>query len=186
MSEKVPIVVVIGVDTEGKSHASRFTDGDMTLVARAAELMGFHIVRVPTEQAELHGVAERLPVGKIFASGRAFVPFVARLTFDKLAALVDGGVTSRERSEAGESPAYPQAAMFTADTLNTADALWAKIEVGSIVLAAQPDTYGPGWWESVVVSVNGDALTLRWLDGEGEPEFQASRRDVGLRHPDID
>ena len=186
MSEKVPIVVVIGIDMDNKPHASRFADHDAPVVARAAELMGFHVVRVPADQVELHGIAERLPLGKIFASGRAFVPFVARAAFDKLAALVEGGITIEARFAAGAAPVYPLAAMFTADVVNTADALWAVIEVGSIVLAAQPDLYGPGWWEGVVVNVDGDDLTLRWVDDPDEPSFQLSRHDLGLRHPGTD
>src|SRR5437868_8164795 len=58
-------------------------------VVRAAELMGFHAIRVAPDNTELHAIAERLPLGKIFATGRAFVPFVSRSAFDKLATLVD-------------------------------------------------------------------------------------------------
>jgi hypothetical protein len=76
--------------------------------------------------------------------------------------------------------------MFTTEAVNTADALWAKVEVGSVVLAAQPDVYGPGWWEGVVVAVDGDDLTLRWVDDPAEKAFHASRRDIALRHPRID
>src|SRR5882724_9447186 len=114
---------------DNRPHASRFADHDAPVVARAAELMGFHVVRVPGDQVELHAIAERLPLGKIFASGRAFVPFVARATFDKLGALVEGGVTIEARFAAGAAPVYPPAAMFTANVVNTADALWAMIEV---------------------------------------------------------
>src|SRR4051794_33314001 len=76
MSEKVPILVVLGLDVDGKPHASRFEERDAAFVVRAAELMRFHVVRVPADNAELTGIAEKLPVGKIFATGRAFVPFV--------------------------------------------------------------------------------------------------------------
>ena len=32
--------------------------------------------------------------------------------------------------------------------------------LGTVVLAAQPDLYGPGWWQVAVVGVDGDDLTL--------------------------
>ena len=186
MAEKVPILVVLGIDIDGKPHASRFAEHDAPFVQRAAELMGFHVVRVPPDKTELHGVAKGLPLGKIFATGRAFVPFVRRSAFDKLATLVEGGVTIEAQAAAGVDPVYPLADMFTTEAVNTADALWSKIEVGTIVLAAQPDIYGPGWWEGTVVSIDGDDLMLRWMEAPAEKPFRASRRNVALRHPGAD
>lgn len=186
MSEKVPIVVVLGLDLGDKPHASRFEERDAPFVQRAAELMGFHVIRVPPGNAELHGIAEGLPLGKIFATGRAFAPFVGRSAFDKLAAPVEGDVTVEARAAAGVDPVYPLADMFTTEALNTADALWSKIEVGTIVLASQPDIYGPGWWEGVVVGVDGDNLRLRWMDEPAEEPVKVSRREVALRHPGVD
>lgn len=144
MSEKVPITVALGIGIDGKPHASRFADSDVPLVARAAELMGFHVVQVAPDNEELHGVAERLPRGRIFSTGRGFVPFVSRAAFDKLATLVEGGITARAVEGDQHASDYPPADTTT-DAINTADALWAKVEVGTVVLAAQPDLYGPGW-----------------------------------------
>src|ERR1700722_7015383 len=102
MSEKVPILVLVGVDIDGRSHASRFETRDARLVGRAAELMGFHVIRVAPDNAESYAVAEALPAGKLFGSGRAFVPFVARGAFEKFATLVEGGVatTAADRADA--------------------------------------------------------------------------------------
>jgi hypothetical protein len=148
--------------------------------------MGFHVIRVSPDNTELRAIAERLPLGKIFATGRAFVPFVGRSAFDKLATLVEGGVTIEARAISGALPVYPLADMFTTEAVNTADALWAKVEVGTVVLAAQPDVYGPGWWEGIVVGIDGDDLTLRWVDTPAEEPFHALRRDIALRHPGAD
>jgi hypothetical protein len=186
MSEKVPIIVVLGVDVDHKPHASRFDERDAPFVERAAELMGFHVIRVAPDNKELHGVAAGLPLGKIFATGRAFVPFVSRATFDKLAALVESGVAIEARSAVQSAPVYEMAEMVTADAINTANALWAKIEIGTIVLAAaDTDLYGPSWWEAVVVAIDGDDLTLRWMEDATEAPFAVSRREVGLHHPGI-
>jgi hypothetical protein len=185
MGEKVPILVVLGIDKDVRWHASRFAESDATLVMRAAELMGFHVVRVASETEELYGIAESLPVGKIFSSGRAFVPLVAREAFHKLRVLVDGGVMVEVPSgQPADVP--PTAAMFTTEAATAADALWSKIEIGTMVLAAQPDLYGPGWWQTVVVAIEGDDLTLRWVDDAAGESFHLSRRDVGLRYPGAD
>ena len=183
MAEKVPIIVVLGIDIDGKPHASRFEDRDAPFVLRAAELMGFHVIRVAPETEELHGVAAGLPVGKIFATGRAFVPFVRRAAFDKLATLVEDGVTIERRTTSGAEPAVPRTDMFAAEALSTADALWSKIEVGTLVLAEQPDIYGPGWWEGIVVGIDGDELRVRWRDEPNLEQFRVSWRNVALRHP---
>jgi hypothetical protein len=186
MVKTAPILVVLGIDIDNKPHASRFAERDAPFLQRAAELMGFHVIRIPRENKELHALAEKLPLGKIFATGRAFVPFVARAAFDKLGTLVEGGVTIEQRAESGAESVYPKADMFTTDTINTADTLWSKIEVGVVVLATQPDVYGPGWWEGIVVGIKGDNLEVRWLDEPLEDPIRVLRREVALRHPGVD
>src|SRR5947208_8466153 len=114
MTDKVPIIVVLGIDVDGRPHGSRFEERDVPFVQRAAELMGFHVVRVPAHNDELHGIAEKLPLGKVFATGRAFVPFVSRSALDKLATLVEGGVTITARAEA-EVPSTYLRPMFTTE-----------------------------------------------------------------------
>jgi hypothetical protein len=185
VNEKAPIIVVLGIDVDGKPHASRFEQHDAQFVVRAAELMGFHVIHVPPENAELHVVAEGLPAGKIYATGRAFVPFVGRAAFDKLTTLVEGGVTLIQRGKSGAGLIRPRADMLTTDAINTAEALWSKIEVGTEVLAEEPELYGPGWWQGVVVAVNGNDLTVRWLDDPDEDPIKVERRHVALRHPGV-
>jgi hypothetical protein len=186
ISQKAPLVVVLGLDIDGKPHASRFAERNAPPVRRAAELMGFHVIQVSPENAELHALAGGLPLGKIFATGRAFVPFVARAAFDQLTALVAGGVTIEQRAASGAAPVYPLADMYTTEAVTIADALWAKIERGTVVLAEQPELYGPGWWRSLVVSVDGDHLTLQWIDDTTLEPFRVSRREVALQHPSAD
>lgn len=65
----MPIIVVLGIDVDGKPHASRFEERDAQFVQRAAELIGFHVIRVGPETEELHAVAEGLPVGKSLPPG---------------------------------------------------------------------------------------------------------------------
>src|ERR671913_1208114 len=89
MTETSSIFVVLGRDAQGKPHASRFADADMDLAAKAADLMGYRAVRV--EEPSLRALAANLPLGKVFASGKAFVPFTKAETFDRLATLVEDG-----------------------------------------------------------------------------------------------
>src|SRR5215468_10196992 len=70
--------------------------------------------------------------------------------FDKLAPLVQGKAKTRPSRAIGRKrteAAYPVAAIFEPAAVKTADTLWGKIEIGSVVLASQPEVWGPGWWE---------------------------------------
>ena len=90
MTDTAPILVVFGIDSEGKPRASRFAEGDTELAIRAAGLLGFRSAWI-TEEAGL-AIAEALPDGNVFARGNRFVRLVRHFAFDKLSAAVDGGV----------------------------------------------------------------------------------------------
>ncbi len=71
------------MDDSGKPHASRFSDADAQLAEKAAGLMGMHVFRPATE--EHRELAAKLPRGRVFGSGKAFVPFVKAGIFTALA-----------------------------------------------------------------------------------------------------
>ena len=80
-------IVVFGRDDAGKPHASAFSHSDAQLAEKAAGLMGMRVLRLETDKAR--ELAGRLPRGRVFASGRAFVPFVKAGLYDALAALAE-------------------------------------------------------------------------------------------------
>src|SRR4051812_23404994 len=77
-------LVVFGRDNAGKPHASRFDASDAELAEKAAGLMGMQVLRPDT--GEQRALAAKLPRGRVFASGRAFVPFVKAAVYGPLAA----------------------------------------------------------------------------------------------------
>ena len=80
-------IVVFGRDDAGKPHAAVFSHSDAQLAEKAAGLMGMRVLRLETDKAcELAG---RLPRGRVFASGRAFVPFVKAGLYEALAAFAE-------------------------------------------------------------------------------------------------
>ncbi len=78
-------LVVYGLDDGGKPHASLFADADADLAEKAAEMMSMRAFRV-TEPEQLTTVAG-LPKGRVFSSGRAFVPYAGRAISERLVAL---------------------------------------------------------------------------------------------------
>jgi hypothetical protein len=181
MPEPLPIVVVLGLDADGKPHAARFFESDAKGAASAATAMGYHAVRVT--DAPLREVASTLPAGKLLDGGRAVVPFVKRDTFIKLATLVEGAIKpapkATDKAEAGE----PLAEDEPDDTGKPVYPLWSAVEIGAEVLAAKDGV--AGWWEANVVAVggNGEVLTVRWRDAQTEPPFMVLRRKIALKHP---
>jgi hypothetical protein len=92
MTDTAPILVVYGIDPEGKPRASRFADRDAELATKAAELLGFRTAWIMDETG--HAIAEALPNGNVFARGNGFVRLVRQSAFDKLSVVVDVGVAA--------------------------------------------------------------------------------------------
>ena len=184
-----PALVVYGLDESGKPHASLFAATDVDLAEKAAGLMSMCAFRL-TEPDHLTTVAG-LPQGRVFASGKAFVPFVKRALYDRLTALggapepkpmsrpadpparsaktkvADGAeLTNVEGEKAdGDEPAPADASEKQSDPLAP----------GTVVLAPE---VGASWWEAVVVAVKSESVTLKWRDFPAERSFQRKRNQI--------
>jgi hypothetical protein len=78
-------VVLFGVDRHGKPTAARFPESQARLAAKAAEQLDLRVLTIDnTAVAEL---AATLPVGRIHASGKGFVPNVRGDLYAKLLAM---------------------------------------------------------------------------------------------------
>lgn len=179
------IHLVLGLDGDGKSRAARFPATEAKAARRAAKLMGFGIVEV-TDEAML-ALSEGIPQGRIYATGRALVPYVKRELYDKLLALLPEDLApaaapaepappepaAPEVAEAAASPAEPPAPVF-ADH-------WAAIEVGSVVLALDKTT-DDGYWACEILEVGKDPnkLKAKWVNYPEEGTFPVDRRAVAV------
>jgi hypothetical protein len=188
-----PALVVFGRDKGGKAHASSFTAAEADLATKAAELMGLRLLPVQTDTER--ALAAKVPRGRVFASGRAFVPFIKASLFTELqAAALNSGVkplkllTGPASSGAGEPTLMaPAAAVKPLKGSGTAPVKqpcgWADIQVGSIVLGAAPPRRTE-WFECLVIAVDDpDLFTLRYCDWPKEPPFKRRRVEIGLMHP---
>src|SRR5690349_19210387 len=77
-----PALIVFGRNEAGKAHAAFFNQSKAALAEKAAVFMSLRMLRVRTE--EHRALAAQLPHGRVFASGRAFVPFVKAALFLQL------------------------------------------------------------------------------------------------------
>ena len=181
-----PALILFGRDNAGKPRASWFDALSADLARKAADLMKMRVLQVETE--EQRAVARQLQPGRVFENGRAFTPFARREVFSKLVEF-EGAHASTGSSGATENASNGQdasaqssggASMSSAVSAPKSPEDWDQIGVGSVVLAEDdPD----GWWETIVIGENGDAVTLKWRDWPSYPTFVRRRTELALLPP---
>jgi hypothetical protein len=183
LAASTPAFIMIGIDDSGKPHASWFAAEQADAAAKAAGLMDMALIEVSRDLAAL---AAELPQGKLFESGKAFVPFVKRSTYDLLAAhLSDDYLTAAaQRVEAAATAAsadYAKASKGEVGPRNYPDH-WSKIAPGDVVLASEG--HDDGWWEATVVGAQGSGnYLLAWSDWPELDQFVRHVTQLALLHP---
>jgi hypothetical protein len=176
-------LIVFGRDQANKPHASWFGQAEAELATKAAALMG--MAALPVGEVDEHrAIASKLPQGRVFASGRGFVPFCNGALYERLIAA--GEVIGCRPPEAPSMPAQPRAKRAKAEAPASEPAAtyprpadWQKIQSGALVLASNGE--GEGWFESVVVEAKDeDLFVLRWRDWPGHAQFVRRREHLAL------
>jgi hypothetical protein len=188
---------MIGTDTLGKPHGSWFTSEEAQNVAPAAEVMGYRAVTLADEsQIEL---AAKLPRGRFFTAGRAFVPFIKPALYEKIRAFaerVDAAEPGAGVDDAGRAPGKESGSGEVAASDTEADReagsrddqskrpfahAWNEIAVGSLVLGY--DGPNEAWYEAIVIARDGDSFHLRWRDYPREGTKVKRRNEIALLYP---
>jgi hypothetical protein len=114
-----------------------------------------------------------IPVGRVHAQGKAFIPYIKRELFDRIQA---AGTTTALAAKAKPGSA------ITAVPVAKPPRTWDDIAEGHLVLYQE----GPrdGFWESVVMAREGETLTLKYRDFPKLPSFQCHFRAVALTFAD--
>src|ERR1700752_1734179 len=82
-------LVLFGIDSRGKPKAARFGKNAAVLALKAASQL--QLRTIAGDDPKIADIAARLPVGRVHATGKAFVPFVRRDLYDKLIAAAGNG-----------------------------------------------------------------------------------------------
>lgn len=187
----VPALIVFGTDDTGRPHASVFDQADADKAKAAAGLMGMY--SLPVRPAEHTDIVGQLPPGRVFDSGKAFVPFVKGELYDRISALGEaagvlvpvGAVDGRGEAETPPAAA-PESSSEDANAepsgpANAPDP-WADIKVGSLVLCQ--DAEAEGYFEARVVKEKGKGIfTLKFRDYPDEPTVDRQIKQMALLHP---
>ncbi len=77
-----PALVLFGRDDAGRPRAAWFDVSEAKLAAQAAEVMNLRVVQLADD--EQRAFADQFTHGRLFGSGRAFIPYIRRELFPRL------------------------------------------------------------------------------------------------------
>ena len=165
---------MLGFDEQQKPCGARFVGAKPDLVAKAAQLMGLSVYKASSP--DVAEVAKKLPVGRLYANGRGFVPNVRQTLYsDVIVAL------AAEPQQAAVGTDDDKASTPVARGLPRS---WDEIAPGHLVIAQE--SLVNGWWEAIVLDRKDDLLTLRFRDYPRLPKFFRHRTAVALMSPASD
>ena len=169
-------LVLFGIDSRGKPQGARFRKEHASLALKAATQLQLNVLA--SNDPKVAEIAARLPVGRVHATGRTFVPFIRHDLYAKLVAAAADGNGHPTRPPNGSSGASGSTPGGSAPHMPRN---WREIGVGDLVVAQE----GPeeGWYEAIVVEAAGDMLTLRWRDYPRERRIVRHRLRLGLLYP---
>jgi len=168
-----PPLIVLGFDEQQKPRGARFVDAKPDPVLKAADLMGLKVYQAsPPEVAE---AAKKLPLGRLYANGRGFVPNIRQSLYsDLVVALALEGQAALSKN--GNNDSLPVARGLPRS--------WDEIAAGHLVIAQESLEYG--WWKAIVLERKGDSFTLQYRDYPHLPKFVRHRSSVALMCPSND
>lgn len=182
---------VFGLDENGKPRGARFAEAKDDIV-NAALNMKCWVVNPAPEDFVPHGI--KLPAGRLYASGRAFIPNIRRDLYDKLFATKGENAGFLQETEMAKAenpipadkgqPAASGGAPEVACVSPMVSGLprsWEAIGVGHMVLIHESPE--DGWWEAVVIQRESEILTLRIRDYPRLPTVVRHISTVALVNP---
>jgi hypothetical protein len=169
---------VFGLDEDGKPRGARFSEFNEKVVSAAGQMK---LASVHPASRAVTELAMKLPVGRLYASGKAFVPPIRRDLLGKLKAALEapGDESHVYQPAPAPSPEKTKASGVVAAGLPRT---WESIDVGQLVLVEDDDP-GFGWWPCLVTKREDQVLTLRLRDYPDKGTYVRHIAQVGLVNP---
>jgi hypothetical protein len=174
---------VFGIDNNGKPRGARFAEFNEKALNFVTELK---LTGVFPASPAFTEIAAKLPPGRLYSSGKAFIPNIRRDLVEKLetalAAPGDESQKFRPAQDAAndESTGEPKTRTISPITFGLPQS-WESVQPGHVVLVHESPT--DGWWESTVLVREDEILTLRFRDYPRQPTFQRHISQVALINP---
>jgi hypothetical protein len=184
---------VFGLDENGKPRGARFNEVKDDIVSAALDMRCW-VVQDPFTPAEFAPIGMKLPAGRLYTSGRAFIPPIRRDLYDKLLAtkgkdaafLRKGEADAAEDTASGalsiQSGGLPSSKVACVSPMTSGlPRSWEAVGVGHMVLIHESPE--EGWWEAVIVQREDEVLTLRFRDYPKVPTFVRHISTIALVNP---
>jgi hypothetical protein len=172
---------VLGFDNKGKPRGARFAEYNERVLNFVSDLM---LTSVYPASAAFTEAAMKLPPGRAYASGKAFVPPVKRDLIEKLVRILNTpGDESQQFKLAhppGQTPGHEGEPEAKVSGLPRS---WDGIEPGHVVLVPDDSPEEYGYWPCVVLSRDDQILTLRLRDYPKKGTYVRNIAQVGLLNP---
>jgi hypothetical protein len=163
-------LIVLGFDDQQKPRGAKFVEAKPDLVTKAADLMGLKVYEAsPPDVAEY---AKKLPLGRLYANGRGFVPNIRQSLYSDLIASL-AGKPEALLSASGNRDVLPPARGLPAS--------WDEIGPGHLVIAHESLKHG--WWEAIVIEAKNGGFRLQYRDFCNLPKFVRDWSGIALMHP---
>jgi len=183
---------VYGLDEAGKPKGARFPATEMDTVLPVVTTLKLEFCQPCSDEVASLGM--KLPVGRIYARGKAFIPNIKRDLYDKLLAALASCKEAEDRART-EQTAAAAAAREGGSGLEQAPAEaailpplasglpqnWQSIAAGNMILAHEGP--GEGWWEAIVIARDNEIVTLRYRDYPKVPMFERHISTIALINP---
>ena len=166
-----PLLIVLGFDDQQKPRGARFVDAKPDLVTKVADLLGFKVYEASSE--DVAEIAKKLPLGRLYANGRGFVPNVRQSLYSDLVVVLGqepDAALSRNGNGLPAALGLPRS--------------WDEIGPGHLVIAQEALEYG--WWEAIVLDRQGDTFILQYRDYPHLPKFVRHRSGIAMMSPPTD
>ena len=173
-------VVLFGIDSRGKPKGARFGKEHASLAIKAATQLQLNVLA--SNDPKVAEIAARLPVGRVHATGRTFVPFIRRDLYDKLLAAAPNGNLGQPLTPPASGTTGGAAGSKPPGSSPNLPRSWHEIGLGDLVVAQEEDPTD-GWYEAIVVEVANDMFTLRWRDYPRQRRITRHRLRLGLLYP---
>lgn len=174
-----PNFIVFGLADDGKPRGAKFEATEASAIEQVVSSLGLHMHEIV--DGDLKVVADKLPAGRVYARGKAFIPNIKRDLLDKLHAAVGANFApSAVVSEDKQSVAQPSKAT-TVLLKSGLPVSFGEIAAGHLVLVQE--SLEEGWWEAICIDRVQDMLTLRYRDYPKVPTFKEHVSRVAIVHP---
>jgi hypothetical protein len=173
-------LVLFGIDSRGKPKGARFGREHASLAIKAATQLQLNVLA--STDPRVAEIAALLPVGRVHATGRTFVPFIRRDLYDRLVAAAPNGNFGQPPTPPANRATGGAAGSRPPGSSPNLPRDWHEIGLGDVVVA-QEDDPTDGWYEAIVVEAANDMLTLRWRDYPRLRRITRHRLRLGLLYP---